>query len=489
MTRMTGSVVAMMARPTYDLEHGGESGRWDEAMSVVGDVVVASGDPGADPTDKVTSRRRRIADQLFAAEPGDDDRARVQRIGARFLGAGFVGYPFVTAGNIAQSAQVVAFWWVPLGVLLSIGPGLLLFASSFRSGMAWLRPLALLCAGSYLLAIALWFMAWSGEPLADADQIAVWMLAFCGMPSMVLALTLPRLSVVNLVMTTALANTAQQVGRFGHVNSDLVLEVVWSSAFTSVFMAVVVVAVRTGQTLDSTREGAYRKAAAAAAAAARDAEQARFDALIHDRVIASLLAVRAGGADRRLMVQARSALSELDQLAQGPAVPDRHGPVDRDEAARRIRSAATDITDRVDVEIMSDAEVVALLDAAGTADDDADGVVDAAAATATARGPDQGYPADVVGAVVEAMSEALRNVVRHVEHDAPCAVLVALAPDSVSMAVMDDGAGFDTAGIPAGRLGIDVSIRGRMAQLDGGWADVRSTVGRGTTVQIGWERP
>ncbi|WP_312028828.1 sensor histidine kinase [Gordonia paraffinivorans] len=87
------------------------------------------------------------------------------------------------------------------------------------------------------------------------------------------------------------------------------------------------------------------------------------------------------------------------------------------------------------------------------------------------------------------MSEALRNVARHAGTEADCAVIVQLADDGLSMAVVDNGEGFDPDEVAPGRLGIEVSIVGRMSRVDGGHARVSSRPGRGTTVRIGWEKP
>jgi nitrate/nitrite-specific signal transduction histidine kinase len=59
----------------------------------------------------------------------------------------------------------------------------------------------------------------------------------------------------------------------------------------------------------------------------------------------------------------------------------------------------------------------------------------------------------------------------------------------VRVGILDDGPGFDTENIPARRLGIQISIAGRLEQLEGGSAVVRSRPGVGTTVILEWRRP
>ncbi|MCZ4536204.1 ATP-binding protein [Gordonia terrae] len=410
--------------------------------------------------------------RAFESDSAEPDLDRVRRVGARFLGLGFIGYPVVSAASILASAPLTDAWWPPLSILLSVGPGILVIAATFRPGTAWLTPLALTTWAGYILGLGLWFVAWNGTTLTNPDDSAQWMVAFCGMPSMVLMLVRPRLAVAGLLVSSTLAHISQQLGRFGEVTSDAPVEILWSLVFTGVFLAVVLVATRTGRELDETREETYRTAANVAAASAREVEKERFDAIVHDRVIASLLAVRPGRPDERLAAQAASA---LDELARVP------GPGDADtvtdvEVVRRIRLAAADISERFDVEVVG----------GRNADDqdpgDQDGVE-------VRRAEPASYPVEVLDAVVEAMSESLRNVLRHAGDDAECAVIVQLASDALSMAVVDDGVGFDPESVAVGRLGIAVSIRGRLARLPGGHALVHSRAGRGTTVQIRWERP
>lgn len=409
-----------------------------------------------------TLRGGELFGRVFGSESSEPDLDRVRRIGARFLGLGMVGYAIVSVPVISSAAMLTDPWWPPLSVLLVVGSGITLVIASFRAGTGWSPPLAMVTWLGYLLGIGLWFVAWRSVTVPDPEDSAQWMIAFSGMPSMVLMLVRARLGIFSLVVSSALAHVSQQFGRFGEVTLDLPFEILWAVAFTAVFLAVVGVATRTGHMLDETREDTYRTAANVAAASARAVETARFDAIVHDRVIASLLAVSPGNPDERLAAQARSALVELAAMSE-PVEESAAAPGD---AIRRIRSAVGDLAEDVDVEIMTEDGV-----------DVPDGL-DVAE-----------YPVEVVDAIVEAMSEALRNVRRHAGTDAHCGVFVYLGADAASMAVIDNGSGFDPDAVPPGRVRIAASIRGRLARVPGGHADVMSRRGRGTTVTMRWERP
>ena len=88
-------------------------------------------------------------------------------------------------------------------------------------------------------------------------------------------------------------------------------------------------------------------------------------------------------------------------------------------------------------------------------------------------------PREVETAVYRVVQEALSNAAKHA---GAAAVSVAVArPDGhVSVAVEDDGAGFDPAAAPRGRLGL-LGMRERV-ELVGGELEVESAPGAGTAV-------
>lgn len=212
--------------------------------------------------------------------------------------------------------------------------------------------------------------------------------------------------------------------------------------------------------LDETAAAARTQASSAAATEARAAERSRFDALIHDGVLATFLSGSRTANSEALSNQARVTLNQLDRLRSGAAVS---ANVDADALVARLRASIADV------------------------DDDARLVI-----TRKSGAESLSVPAEVGRALGAGIVEAVRNVNRHASTPgsvATCEVHVTLASGSVRVGVIDNGAGFDPAAVPAHRLGLQVSIRARFDQLPGGWSSIDSAVGRGTRISIGWTQP
>jgi signal transduction histidine kinase len=96
---------------------------------------------------------------------------------------------------------------------------------------------------------------------------------------------------------------------------------------------------------------------------------------------------------------------------------------------------------------------------------------------------------DAAGIIAAALAEAVRNSLRHAtvpDRAVQRTVTVTVSAGGIRVLFRDDGAGFDLDCVPADRLGISVSILGRMRQLAGGAGFVESQPGEGTTVTLVW---
>ena len=92
--------------------------------------------------------------------------------------------------------------------------------------------------------------------------------------------------------------------------------------------------------------------------------------------------------------------------------------------------------------------------------------------------------ADVAGAVLGAAREAVRNCERHAE--AAPSIRGEVSGQRVELTIRDRGRGFDPDAVDPARRGISGSIVGRMTDLPGGAATVRSAPGEGTEVVLSW---
>ncbi len=100
-------------------------------------------------------------------------------------------------------------------------------------------------------------------------------------------------------------------------------------------------------------------------------------------------------------------------------------------------------------------------------------------------------PRDIVDMLVAAYEEVLRNSVRHAAGGDPRRsvrreVLVRAEGAGVTVRVVDDGVGFDPQAVPPARVGLRLSVHGRVSAVPGATADVVSAPGRGTRVELGW---
>ncbi|WP_353809033.1 sensor histidine kinase [Agromyces sp. SYSU T00194] len=89
---------------------------------------------------------------------------------------------------------------------------------------------------------------------------------------------------------------------------------------------------------------------------------------------------------------------------------------------------------------------------------------------------------EVTAALRDAVTQCLVNVADHSGADR-AEVSVATDGDELTVAVVDDGAGFDPGSVPPDRLGLRTSVRGRIEQV-GGEVRLWSTPGVGTTVLL-----
>ncbi|ROQ30952.1 histidine kinase/DNA gyrase B/HSP90-like ATPase [Frondihabitans sp. PhB188] len=185
---------------------------------------------------------------------------------------------------------------------------------------------------------------------------------------------------------------------------------------------------------------------------ATEAERVRTDALLHDTVLAALLAAASNQAPERATSMAREALA-IVSTSEGPPLSQ---PTVTKFAVRWSLAAA-------DLGLAHDTVRFAVtgLDAVEV-------------------------PSAVGDALVSAALQALVNSVKHAGMSTTRSVIgSATDGGGVRIIISDDGQGFDLDGIPEERLGVRVSILEQVRHV-GGTAHIRSSPGKGTRVTLEW---
>lgn len=393
---------------------------------------------------------------MTSASPNLD---RVTRMFALFVGVGYGGYLVLLVPAISGNAPYAATWWTPTMVILVFGPGLSLAVASRLRGMRATRWAGSAAGAAFALAVVTWPIAWNGTVLAGTD--GVWLAAFPGLAALAVVVAWPAwVAFTYMVVAVVAVQWINHVARGVDDPLLLIPEVLFGVMFCSIFLGGAAMAIRTGRLLDETTDETHAAAAAAAAREARSVERERFDALTHDSVMATLLTAARGGAQSRdVPALATATLAELDEIQAGTEA-DR--PFTPEHAVVHLRAAAA--------------------------------AVDGGAAFTVRTEPgDEGagdaeqIPAEVVRAIGAAVAESLRNCLRHAGADHR-GVSGVVGPSRIRVDVRDDGVGFEPAAVPSHRLGIAISVRGRMARVDGGSVDIDSAPGAGTAVRLEWDR-
>ncbi|KAA0922937.1 sensor histidine kinase [Rhodococcus sp. ANT_H53B] len=389
--------------------------------------------------------------QVSTTDAAHHSTDRLIRIIGRFVGVGYGAYLLLLIPDIARTSNVVPGWWTPVTVAIVFGTGFAFAASTFHRSIGVIRIAGSVAALAFPIMAVLWWIAWDGETF---DQAGTFLAAFPGLAALAAATVWhPVPAFAHMTTSVVIVQLTNQAVREPFPRSNVFADIVFAMMFCTVFVAATLAAVRTGRILDATISSAQNDAARAAAATAREVERERFDALIHDEVMSSLLAVARHGRTPSLARQARSALRHLDDLTTGTVSE----TFSADEALAQLRSAAT------------------------TVDESIDFTVHEGALERTEQ-----YPAETVRAIAAALAEALRNSLIHAQASER-SVSARLAPSTLQVTVQDNGIGFDRRSVPPHRLGVAVSIEGRMRQLDGGSAEIESSTA-GTTVRLSWKQ-
>ncbi|UNK71957.1 ATP-binding protein [Microbacterium sp. H1-D42] len=207
--------------------------------------------------------------------------------------------------------------------------------------------------------------------------------------------------------------------------------------------------------VDEARDKAVQTYAAAAAASASEEERVAMSALMHDSVLAALIAAERAASERErdlAVVMAREALTRLANTEASIAQEGNDEPISRAQIVAELRRT------------LSEQGVDAVVEERGAAAQ---------------------LPGRVARAMVLAARQAIGNALEHAGGRGLHVIAASSATDRLTVTVIDAGPGFDPEAVGEDRLGIRASIVARMAAV-AGTSEIRSDAD-GTIVVLGWE--
>ncbi|WP_339619093.1 ATP-binding protein [uncultured Salinibacterium sp.] len=394
----------------------------------------------------------------FREEPGAE--LGVVRTVTLVLAAAAIMFLGLSLGSLFdQAAYVIPLWQVVAGTAV-FGTPVIMAAAAPWSSLRQLRILHGAYAVTFATAVVSWIPAFVNGPMpADA---APWTVGLTALGTVPAAVAWRSSAAWIYLLASALLIAPIRIIADGGADPSLAFQfALFTVPVCAAFTAVVRVAMSAGREVDVATSAARASSMRAAALTARGEEQAHLDALVHDEVIATIFAAAGAGRSDSASTRAQAArtiarLSELNDAATN--VPEL---IHVDYFVQGLASSITETTDAA--EFVIDGNRHAPL------------------------------PSSIASALIEATVEALRNSVVHAGGDArgdiaavARSVRLSLSEAGVEITINDDGTGFDPAAVPANRLGIMVSILGRVNALAGASATVWSEPNRGTQVTVGW---
>jgi len=382
-------------------------------------------------------------------------QARIERIIALVVGGGCAVLGTQSFLNALGSTQEGPHWRLALLLLAFVPLAAMIIA--FFAGVL-VRVAAGIFAAVFPVVLLVWPLATAGRVEQAAAEPWTWYLINVATVAAVLSFPL-LLQITWGVAVPVLYGVVRivQIG-FERPGAALVgLDVVFAMILAAVLIALAWMLRSVAIDIDRTRAEALTSYAAAAAADAAEQERIAVAALMHDSVLAALIAAERAETPRESTLAVSMAREALTRLANADrdAEEGSDDPVAAEGVAAAVVRAAADLGVALDV-----------------------------ACELVADGPR--IPGRVARALVLAATQAIANAVQHAGA-AGLRAEVGGSAGGIAIRIIDTGPGFDPARVPEDRLGIRASIVARVAAV-AGRARVTST-GEGTVVELTWEPP
>ena len=354
----------------------------------------------------------------------------------------------------SQSHYLNHFWgWLFMGLVLSSEIAMFIGA--------WSGNYAKLTSVVFSAVVGLTMCTWAMQLIGTTDvkeSETPWIYEALGVAGIASAIAMPAaLSVayqVAMPLGWIILRESTTSSQFQH----------WDSAYGAIYVFLFTISVSTLVWLlrGSARNTdlASQKAAAAAAESARvdaiERERHRIDALVHDKVLTTLM-----------MSASAKSQKEATQVK-----------VMAEEAIEKLISfSSLQVTDESPITVSSLFEALQKTALAQVSDLEVD----------LGSTSDLEVPGEVAAAISEATIQALTNSVQHAGRGVTRQLMLRNPKDGIKVVVIDNGKGFREKRVPKHRLGIQLSMRRRMAEV-GGSVRINSKPNDGCTVILQWSQ-
>lgn len=387
------------------------------------------------------------------AQLGSFTRTRVERIIGIVIAVGCIALGaqgFVAA--LDASAELPG--WHPALEFVVFIPLVLMLSACFAGRGQ--RVFSGLFVVAYAVGMILWPIAAAGLPASPSAEPWMFYLINVGTAAAVIAFPLPgQIGVtIGIPLLWGVVRFAQ-AGWDGSFTVSVVLDVSFALLFGGIVLTLGAMFRTAAVRVDRARANAVTSYAAAAAVAATEQERIDVGALMHDSVLAALIAVdRADSPRERTLAvsMAREALTRLAN-AERDAGMGPEAPVGCARIAESIEAGATELGHPLQVDHAHPRELR--------------------------------VPGVVARALSLAAAQAIANAIQHADAAGLRVTLTGRDdPTQVTVRVRDHGPGFDPRTVAPDRLGISASIVARMAAV-GGRAPIASG-DDGTEITLEW---
>ena len=345
--------------------------------------------------------------------------------------------------------------WNEVLILVSFVP--LLIMCVCTSINRFVAPMTAVFALLYPVVLIVWPFVLDGRAVSVSPEPWIWFLINVATAAAVLAFDLPVQIIWTLGIPLLYGLVRLITGGFApEFWVAIAFEVPFAIILGGVILTLVLVFRGVSANVDAARSRAVTSYASAAEAQATAEERVEIAGLMHDSVLAALIAAERAGSPRERALAASMAREALAGLASAESGDDSEelDPMTPSELAIALRDIAAEAGTRVPV---------------------------------TYAEPVQGKPVPgrVARQLLLAAGQAIANGVQHADGVGLTAHIEPVLGDGVFISVSDRGPGFDSAHIPPDRLGIPASIVARVTAV-GGVAEIESSAA-GTRVTIHWD--